>query len=324
MGYLMTKPSTILDIESKEVVVVYKDSRYFYIKQWGSPSEQERLADLNNPITKDLLKAHENNLQAIDNVKASLDNLGIKYRLYRRSEIKKHLLKNAFIITMGGDGTLLDTSHYCDDSPILGVNTDPLYSIGALCAASVDNFLPVLHEIYDGKLLPTALSRLSISIDDHEIELLALNDVLFAHKNPASMSRFSLSCGARSESHRSSGLWVATAAGSTGGIYSSGASPLPIEEDLAIFRVREPYWSDQSPAQLLDGTLKRNDMLTIRSNMTDAQIFIDGPHKILTINFGQKVDIRIAGRPLWLFDGPRLVSNRMNIIKQRKALHSLS
>ncbi|KNA02855.1 hypothetical protein SOVF_214700, partial [Spinacia oleracea] len=60
------------------------------------------------------------------------------------------------VVTVGGDGTLLQASHFMDDSvPVVGVNSDPTQveeverfkdefdatrSAGYLCAATVNNF----------------------------------------------------------------------------------------------------------------------------------------------------------------------------------------
>lgn len=315
----MIKNPHVPDVSSKQIVVVYKHSRFTYAKDHGF----DQHINLNNdadPIVRDLRIAHENNLKCVDSIKSALDELQISYRIICRTDMTTEDLKNNFVIAVGGDGTILDTSHYCDDSPMLGVNSDPRHSVGALCVASSENFSDIIREIYQGKLFPTPLTRLSIKIDERPVTPLALNDVLFCHKNPASMSRFILSFRGQIESHRSSGIWFSTAAGSTGGIYSSGAEPLNFEDDLAIFRVREPYWTDQNTPNLLHGSIKRDEIFSIRSNMTDAEIFIDGPHKTFAISLGESVSISLSDRPLWLFDGPRLNKNRMEIIKQRKSI----
>jgi NAD+ kinase len=318
----MEKNPDFQDIKGKKVLVIFKRSRFSYAMERGSLKEKNSLADLDDPITKELLHAHQRNLKCIDEVKSVLEKLNVDFQVMCRSDISKSDLKNKFIISVGGDGTLLDTSHYCDDSPILGVNSDPISSIGALCAATCLNLLEVLKKIYSGLLKPIPLVRLSIVIDKKKYQHLALNDLLFCHKNPAAMSRFMISHRAITESYRSSGIWVATAAGSTGGIYSSGANPIPIKDCAAIFRLREPYWGNVKKPQLLQGIFYQNEQFQIRSKMSDAKIFIDGPHKMVDIKLGTCISIELSHQPLWLFDGPTLIKNRQNIIKQRKSLRN--
>jgi len=313
----MIKNPILDSIEQLEVVVVYKHSRFIYAKERGSKKERLGLLDESDPITKDLVTAHEKNLRCIEAAASALEQMGIRYHMLCRSELSKLKLRNKFVISIGGDGTLLDTSHYCEDSPILGVNSDPQSSIGALCVATIENFPRFINDIYQGKLAPSCLTRLSATMGDRVLEPLALNDVLFCHKNPASMSRFSLSFRGEAESHRASGIWIATAAGSTGGILSSGGEALPLDADLAIFRLREPYWADKMKPKLLTGTIKRNEKLIIRSNMTEAEAFIDGPHEMFAVGLGDTVEISLANQPLWLFDGPCLNDNRNRIIERR-------
>ena len=62
---------------------------------------------------------------------------------------------------------------------------------------------------------------------------------------------------------------------------------------------------------------KDGETLTIRSNMTDAEVYIDGPHETYAIALGGLVEIGLAKKPLWLFDGPSLNNNRKLLIKRR-------
>ena len=54
-----------------------------------------------------------------------------------------------------------------------------------------------------------------------------LNDILICHHNPGAMSRYYLTVGRVREEQRSSGVWIATAAGSSGGLHSAGGKVLP-------------------------------------------------------------------------------------------------
>ncbi|KAF2282746.1 hypothetical protein GH714_043400 [Hevea brasiliensis] len=111
------------------------------------------------------------------------------------------------VITVGGDGTLLQASHFMDDSiPVLGVNSDPTQveeveefsgdfdatrSTGHLCAATVKNFEQVLDDILGGQKIPSNISRMSVSANSQLLSTYALNDILIAHPCPATVSRFS-------------------------------------------------------------------------------------------------------------------------------------
>lgn len=308
------------DIKNKAVVVVYKQSRYTYVLTNGSDAEKESLQGQLTSTTKDLYQAHKNNLACLDKVEAHLKSLGVRYEMVCRSDLKQGMLDDKMIVVVGGDGTVLEASHHSKDSPILGVNSDPISSIGALCATTCDDFSIVLSEIYQGTIKPISLRRLAVRVDDVDLAILPVNDILFCHKNPATMTRFVISLNGHREFHRSSGIWVATAAGSTGGIYSSGANELPLDDDRAIFRMREPYWVDCAKPSLLSGYIENDDILTIESSMMDGELYLDGPHKSFAVPLGGIVAISLAQQPLWLFDGPRLKKNRMQIIEQRQSI----
>jgi NAD+ kinase len=50
----------------------------------------------------------------------------IKFEIHVRDELHAPIRDVDLVITVGGDGTLLQASHYLDSScPVLGVNSDP-------------------------------------------------------------------------------------------------------------------------------------------------------------------------------------------------------
>ncbi|MCA9507574.1 MAG: NAD(+)/NADH kinase [Myxococcales bacterium] len=314
----MKKISPIKDIGSLRVSVVYKHSRYVYAAQQRSNKQKNYLKKHSDIISKELFRAHEENIFCIKKVEDDLKKLAVDYSIFCRSEVKPSDLKNSFVICVGGDGTLLDASHYCVDTPVLGVNSDPKNSIGALCAATANNFLSIMQDIYDEKIIPMPVTRLSLRLNGQKKLLKPLNDILYCHKNPAALSRFYLSLGNIIESHRSSGIWVATGAGSTGGIYSSGAQAFDFSKKKAVFRVREPYWSNSDAPSLLSGTITQEQTLKITSNMSDARLFIDGPHKSLLLPLGQSLEIGVSEKPLWLFDQKNIEAKRKKILEQRE------
>jgi NAD+ kinase len=249
--------------------------------------------------------------------------MALPYELICRSEIKREDFNNKFVISIGGDGTLLAASHFCLDSPVLGVNSDPDTSIGALCIANKYNFRELINKIYANLIKPDPIQRLEIFYQDKLYNILALNDILYCHNNPAAMSRFSLSMGDQSEAHRASGVWVSSAAGSTGGIFSCGSPNYPIESQQALFRVREPYWCDHAQPALLAGSFKNQEFLYITSNMTDARIYIDGPHQFFDVRLGEVVKLKISSHPLWIFSAKELNQKREQIIIPRLAFRDL-
>lgn len=210
----------------------------------------------------------------------------------------------AFVVTVGGDGTLLATSAWVTGAALLGVNSAPRSSVGYLTVARRANFSLSLERILRGKLAPQNVARLEVELDG---QLLApmLNDVLIAHDRPAATSRYRLRLGRQAEEHRSSGLWVATPAGSTAGIHSAGGQALPLAARELQFRARELYRArNQGAARLASGFLESGDRLLVESAMSEGWLFPDGSRRATPFPFGATAVFRLAEEPLRLFADP--------------------
>ncbi|XP_078433471.1 NAD(H) kinase 3 isoform X2 [Wolffia australiana] len=188
--------------------------------------------------------------EAIKLCQDALEKRPLQWQAILRSDLSQPIRDVDIVITVGGDGTLLRTSHFLNgDIPVLGFNSDPTQrkevedhnyefdarrSTGYLCAATEESFEEVLDEVLEGQRAPSNLSRISLSLNDRLMPTFALNDVLIAHPCPASVSRFSFRIesleqkGSSLVKCRSSGLRVCTAAGSTAAMASAGGFPMPI------------------------------------------------------------------------------------------------
>jgi len=204
------------------------------------------------------------------------------------------------VISVGGDGTLLAASHWVSGGTLLGVNSAPRSSVGYLTLARRASLVRILTRIERGDLLPLPVARLEIELDG-TILAPALNDVLIAHEQPAATSRYRLRVGRRAEDHRSSGLWVATAAGSTGGIRSAGGQPMPLDSRRLQFRARELFRIRGRGAALASGFLEPGEELVVESAMAAGWLFPDGSRTAVRFPFGARAVFRVAAQPLLLF-----------------------
>lgn len=206
------------------------------------------------------------------------------------------------VISVGGDGTLLATSHWVTGATLLGVNSAPRSSVGYLTLTRRASIAKVLAQIRSGALLPHPVSRIQVEIEG-KILPPALNDVLIAHEQPAATSRYRLHLGRRAEEHRSSGLWISTAAGSTAGIRSAGGQPMPLDSRRLQFRARELYRARGS-AHLESGFVEPGQGLVVESAMEAGWLYIDGARMPARFPFGARATFRVAAQPLLLFADP--------------------
>ena len=92
------------------------------------------------------------------------------------------------------------------------------------------------------------------------------------------MTSYTLDIGSVSEPQRSSGLWIATAAGSTAAICAAGGRNPPLRSRKLQYLVREPYNGGRCRYRLRKGIVGPETLLVVTSKTRRGRLFIDGPH----------------------------------------------
>jgi len=231
---------------------------------------------------------HYASLTFIENV---LKGAGLSFSKVRRGGAAT-FPKVDLIVTVGGDGTLLEAVRRAGPGQrIIGINSDPSWSVGRFCACDAPSFSPALSRLVPGKWRGTRLWRLCVRVSPGRKSFLVANDILICHRNPAAMSRYEIFCQGRAEEQRSSGLWFSTAAGSTGAVLSAGGRRMPLASPDVQFRARELYRASGSGSCLAGGIVPRDREVTVVSKMEQGTIFIDGAHLREPFPYGHKVRI---------------------------------
>ncbi|XP_057766370.1 probable NADH kinase isoform X2 [Salvia miltiorrhiza] len=269
--------------------------------------------------------AHKNAINFCQNI---LKKKSVEWKTAFRGDLSEPIPDVDLVITVGGDGTLLQASHLMDDSiPILGVNSDPTQpkevaefseefdatrSTGYLCASTTSNFEQVVDGILENRAEPSELSRMAITINSKPIPTYALNDILLAHPCPAAVSRFSFRIkkdGEPSSLHhsRSSGLRVSTGAGSTAAMHSTGGFTMPILSRELQYLVREPISAGDS-SHLTHGFVKSYETMDISWFCREGLLFIDGSHVVHSIQLGDTIELSSRAPQLKVYLSPHLLS----------------
>ena len=215
------------------------------------------------------------------------------------------------VIAVGGDGTFLTVARH-SRAPILGVNSSPSTSIGHYAFTHAAGFRAALEAVLAGHHTPRALARIRATIAGVPLPFDALNDVLFAHRTPVSSTRYALRAaldGADAtgedldpsafELQLSSGIWIATATGSSGAIHSAGGAVMAPDDLRLQWRVREPYLAATPRPRRLAGFT--NQALTILSRSDKNMIFIDGHAEGHPVPFGAHAELLRSPDPLFAF-----------------------
>ncbi len=262
----------------KRILVAHKESTLEKYKN-STDSHLRKVAELDSKSDGRLSDAARSHKQTLDSVTAHLEALELEVDVKHRGMIKS-IQDYDLVISVGGDGTVLDLSHKVLDTPILGVNSDPRNSVGYFCGASKDNFAEKLDAVFNGRQT-FDLARFQVLKNGKKIGAPVLNDILVSHVNPAAVSSYVLSVGmAPSEVQKSSGIWISTAAGSTAAIRSAGGYIMPLKSEAIQYLVREPYPKPEYAYKLKKGMVEINQPFEVKSRMPNGRIYIDGPHLV--------------------------------------------
>ena len=293
-------------------LVVHKKSLYeIYVEEYRDSSVEAALKR-GDPAAKQFIANRAIQQCALDSVVTTLQALNVKVTSFWRGDLNR-IEGFDLVITVGGDGTVLDTAHKIwDQTPLLGINSHPETSAGVLCSGTADQTPTLIESIRSDSLTPIQATRLRVRVDDRVVLDPCLNDVLIAHPCPADLSRFQLVIrhpsgeatpiyGSVASVIKSSGIWVATATGSTGALRSAGGAALDPQVSDLQYWVREPYFHLRDTRQHLGGMIRHGDTLEVTCRTRRATIWGDGAHHNVALNYGQLVTLDAHPRPLMLF-----------------------
>jgi len=277
----------------KRILIVYKMSSFLYYQRLKT-----RFARRHRDVrARRLRQTHDRHYRTLKAVESFFkDRSAVTHKVWRgrRTDYDKYDL----IVTVGGDGTFLEAARYTRNQPIVGINSDPKWSIGRYCVASQKNFKDIFARIFQGDYRIRKIMRLLLHIRKTKHRVLILNDVLICHRLPAAMSRYQLILDGIREEQRGSGIWVAAAAGSTGAVLSAGGKRIPLTSARWQYRPRELYQGSGHRYRLKGGMLSPAQRLEVISFMNDGVIFLDGAHASVPFSAGEALVIHPSAVPL--------------------------
>lgn len=287
-------------MDIKRAIVVYKKSSYeLYALEKKDPHFLSLLKK-KHPSVAQFIPSHEAHYKSIEQARQVLSQLNIQSKFIHRAR-KFNEDWADLILTIGGDGTFLDAARHTIEKPMLGINSDPKRSVGMYCAIDVKQLKKTLKGIMQKNVPQYHISRLQMRINEDVFMPPVLNDCLITSINPAETSRFDLEFGKNKYSYKSSGLWVSTAAGSTGAMRSTGGEVLPLEDEKFMFYVRENYHAPLEKRKPSREILSKKQALKVISKMRQGVIFFDGAHIKIPFKSGNELLIQMHPKKLKVF-----------------------
>lgn len=282
----------------RTALLVYKQSAYESYFGRYRRAEVSRLAQSGDRQLGRIRRSHDRHYGSLVAVQRSLEGQGIRCRRLLRG---RSFDERAYdlIVSVGGDGTFLEAARQVRTRLLIGVNSDTSHSVGRFCYCDAAGFEGALERVLRGKAPIRAVRRLEVRIDGRKVLSPVLNDILVGHAVPAAMSHYVVTLGRTRERQRSSGVWICTAAGSTGACRSAGGRVLPVHSPVVQYVPRELFEGHGVRYRLRGGALPRDlSGLVIESQMEEGRIYADGAHRSTPFRFGSRLTLRSVPTPL--------------------------
>ena len=264
-----------------------------FIKNFSSSSVVVR-------IRIGFVSRHES--ESIRLVKTLVDHLQLKAELYIEPEVAQQLgmegtpiktMENEgvdFIISVGGDGTILRTIHKMDDPiPILGIN---MGTLGFLVDVEPKDAIKTIDDLLIEFDVDTR-SRLRVKLNDRPLPP-ATNEVTLITASPAKIIEFEIIVdGSLMEDFRADGVIVATSTGSTAYAMSAGGPIVDPRVDAIVLVPMAPFKLSSRP-----WVMPGDSLIEVNLKIPEkyALVVIDGQN-IATISAKDKMLISRAETP---------------------------
>lgn len=191
------------------------------------------------------------------------------------SPVAATIPKMDFLVTLGGDGTLIEAAHIVSGKgvPIVGVNLGSLGYITEVCASKV---FSALEEILASRY--TLQRRMMLDVSCPSGSFVALNDAVISRSEHARMVDIAASVdGEYLTTFRADGLIVSTPTGSTAYSLSTGGPIVVPQLDSIIINPICPHSLTNRPL-----IFPPSAVFTIRALVKerDALLVVDGQERI--------------------------------------------
>ena len=280
----------------RRILLVFKSSKLDRYRDDGSLFARQNPEDDDVSLVYERLKsAHVEHQSSLEHAEKLFTSLGLEV-MRATQPTKADVRKVDLVVTLGGDGTFLWTARKVSTTPMLGVNTAPNASTGHYCGATPSNLSAVLEGIRTGAMQPEQLPRLTFEINGNMAPHAALNDAYFAHRSPGASTRYMLRVGDEREFQVSSGVWIATQSGSTGGIASAGGKSMLIGDQRMQYLVASPYVRPDETCRLRSGF--STEPLKFVSRSPNNAVYLDGPTLSYRLDFGSVLRVGLSQTPL--------------------------
>ncbi len=284
-----------------KILIVTKQSKYEYEREKFNLSHDEIVKKYSeeNANLNAILESHKSQLSSREALKRFFPDADFISMGALKSNIKGYDI----VISFGGDNSFSYVSHFTGRIPIIGVNSDPLRSSGALCSWTSRDLEGFSEKIKKNEYKTEKWTRLIAEIDGKEITP-ATSEYFFGEKNRKDMTRHVLVYRGNKYEQKNSGIIISTGAGSTGWydsankyIYPNG-NKFSATEKKAVFIISEPYLYAPKMNDVFAGEILPGETLEIYSLNDGQGCATSDSWQEFDFQRGKKAIIKISNMPL--------------------------
>ncbi len=280
----------------KKVLLATKQTALEYYRQsYDSPQDviPRKLLSLKK-------KEHEEHYLSLNLIREVLKKYDISYKtVYMPYAAHEEFLDNDLIISVGGDGTVLNTARFIrDKTPLLAVKSEK-DSAGVLCTLSARDFEKALKSIFLDDFKMQSWTRAEGKFGN-KIDI-ALNEIAIGTKHFNGLAHYEIRLGGKSERQRSSKIIVATGTGSTGWYANIPYSEKRFSPEAKELKYLVSEHIKKHKYSMVQGSIGPGQTMEITSLMdVDGTINFDGDknRRMYPFPIGKKLRIKISDSPL--------------------------
>jgi len=234
--------------------------------------------------------------QIVEDIKNILNKSEIKTLGFNELK-RKDVLNVDLVITIGGDGTFVKAAHLVENSFILGINSNPETSEGALTSINLGE-INKLRFLDKNNYCVIERPRAEVILNKKVLDEKAVNEVYIGAASQFHSSRYKIKFNGQEEEQRSSGILVSTGTGSAAWFSSAGGKPFHHEDKKLCFLVREPYIGKRLfKPTILNGEVLENKSIIVKSTRDFGGIIAIND-STYDFNSGDVVEVRLSDKPL--------------------------
>ncbi|TGK03884.1 NAD+ kinase [Leptospira semungkisensis] len=222
----------------ESVLVVIKRTKYeLDLEAYSSEEELKRIAHIQNDSFSRIYKSHQRQLQSREELKRIFP--AGKF-IFREELDNLDISRFDLVIALGGDNHFTYVAHHALENLVLGCNSDPETSVGALLSFHTGDIAEAVSKNWENTDIEE-WPRINVKIeypDGQAIETFqGISEISIRNNSPDLTSRFLISHENESEEHKCSGLLVYTGAGSTGWVMSCENTDVSFDKQAPYFKV---------------------------------------------------------------------------------------